>query len=85
MIAKLPFFFIIIAVASAAATGSLISFKSEECEKMAAAQGAFVFGESMKMYSAVGVMFVDQDVSEASTMLSSNSDFADCIAVIEAN
>ena len=39
----------------------------------------------MKMFSALGMMYVDKDISEVESMLERNSEFNDCILNIEEN
>ena len=70
-------------VASTFAAGSLITFNTRECEKMAASEGVALFGADTKMYTGMGVMFVNMDFAELKMELSSNSDFASCILEIE--
>ena len=79
------FLLVLIAGAFASPTGTLISFRSRDCESMAAAQGAAVFGTSMTMHTGVGVMFVDMEMHEVSTLVSSNTEFSNCILHIEKN
>lgn len=72
-------FIVLIAGASAAATGALITFKTKECESIALVRGASVMGTTMKMYSALGIMYVNMDASEVKAMAHANSEFSDCI------
>ena len=85
MISKIFLLALLVAGTFAASSGALVTFKSLECEKLAMAEGSFIFGTDMEMYTGVGVMFIDMEVHDLHKVLSANSAFSECVATIEEN
>ena len=83
MFNKILFAALVAMVCANYAPGTLISFKSKECEQKAALTGAFLMGTSTKMYEGVGVMFVEMDKPEVVSLLNANTEFSDCVHLVE--